>query len=50
MCEGSFLPEALVLKPRLPDSIEPSLLSNQGLAGFARPGTCLPPPLPRRPF
>src|SRR5437870_10153646 len=34
MCEGSFLPEALVLKPRLPDSIEPSLLSNQGFAVF----------------
>src|SRR5438132_5743058 len=31
--------EALVLKPRLPDSIEPSLLSNQGLAAFARPGS-----------
>jgi hypothetical protein len=30
MCEGSFLPEALVLKPRLPGfRIEPSLLSNQ---------------------
>ena len=30
--------EALVLKPRLPRLIEPSLLSNQFLASFARSG------------
>ena len=35
--------EALVLKPRLPRLIEPSLLSNQSLASFAKGGIPQPP-------
>src|SRR5206468_10789083 len=40
--------EALVLKPRLPDSIEPSLLSNQSLTFFVKGG--IPRSCPARAF
>src|SRR5207249_9968632 len=40
--------EALVLKPRLPDSIEPSLLSNQSLTFFVKGG--IPRSSPAREF